>query len=179
MKDYDTSVTAEWLRENFSYEKFSGRFTRLWPVIGYRGGVMYPAGTLTGCLHKDGYRYMAISKRLFLEHRLAWLYVTGEWPACQVDHVDGNRSNNAWYNLRASTVQQNRMNSLGQKSRTNPYPGVYRTHKGNGRFAAQIKKDGEVMYIGVFDTAEDAYVARKSAEIELFGAYAGHLRDSL
>lgn len=179
MKDYETGLTADWLRDHFEYDPETGRFKRLWPVITGRGSVRYLAGTLTGSMHKDGYIYMGINKRLYVEHRLAWLWMTGSWPKAEIDHIDGNRSNNRWDNLREATVQQNRMNSIGQRSRKNPYPGVYRAPCKKVAHIAQIKVDREVIYLGRFDTAEQAYEARKDAERKYFGEFAGHLRNEL
>lgn len=179
MRDFETGLTAAWLRDHFEYGCESGRFTRLWPVVTGRGSVRHLAGTLTGAIHKDGYRYLGINGRLYLEHRLAWLWVTGEWPEKEVDHIDGNRSNNRFSNLRSVTTQQNRMNSLGQKRRKNPYPGVYEHTTMCGRHCAQIKVNREVIYLGMFNTPEDAYEARKKAELRYFGEYAGHKRADL
>lgn len=179
MKDYETGLTADWLRDHFEYDPETGRFKRLWPVVIGRGGVRHLAGTLTGALHKDGYIYVGINKRLYVEHRLAWLWMTGSWPKAEVDHIDGNRSNNRWDNLREATVQQNRMNTTGQRSRKNPYPGVYEHVHSKGKHCAQIKFNGEVLYLGMFDTPEDAYEVRKEAERKYFGEFAGHLRNEL
>lgn len=177
MRDFEAGLTAEWLRDHFEYDTDTGRFKRLWPVLaGSARRVRHLAGTLTGTIHKDGYRYVGINKRLYLEHRLAWLWMTGSWPDEQIDHIDGDRSNNRFVNLRPVTIQQNRMNSLGQHSRKNPYPGVYESAHGNSRHVAQIKFNREVIYLGTFGSPEEAYEARKAAELKYFGEYSGHKR---
>jgi hypothetical protein len=176
MNDFDSDLKAPWLRENFAYDKETGRFERLWPVLTYRGGIRYAEGTLTGSVHADGYRYMCIKGRLFLEHRLAYLWMSGSWPEYEVDHRDGDRSNNAWSNLRHATVSENRQNNPGQHSRLGPHRGVYRLKGNRKEFAAQIKVKGEAIYLGCFDDLDEAIAARVEAEKRYFGTFGAWAR---
>lgn len=178
MRDYETNLTADWLRENFRYVKSSGVFYRRKPVLGGNGGVRIAAGSVAGSLHKDGYIYIHIQKRLYLAHRLAFLYVLGRWPLTpEVDHKNGLGYDNRWKNLREATVSQNRSNTLGQRNRSGPYPGVYQPQNRPGRWVAQIKLNRKVQYLGVFDSAELARDARVAAERRLFGQFAGSARE--
>ena len=176
-RDFQTSLTAEEVRRRFRYVKSTGLLIRRVPVTGGRyGQVQDPIGSIAGCVSKsDGYVYTAINSRMYLVHRLAVLYVTGEWPKNEVDHCNGIRHDNRYCNLRQVTVNQNRQNSLGQHSRKGPYPGVYEVERAKtpNKFVAQIKKDRQVHYLGIFDCKVDARKARIRAEIEMFGAYAG------
>jgi hypothetical protein len=53
------------------------------------------AGTRAGMMMKsNGYRYVKIDGRRYLEHRVIWFYMTGEWPAENIDHIDGDSANN-------------------------------------------------------------------------------------
>lgn len=178
MRDYQTGLTAERVRELFRYVKSTGLFIRRKQVVTYRGGAPahMAAGTVAGSLHKDGYVYLAVNGRLYLAHRLAHLWVTGSWPSAEVDHHNGVRHDNRWRNLRPATTQQNRCNTLGQRSRKNPYPGVYEPAARPGRHVAQIKVNGRVIYLGVFDEPEIAYLTRCMAEHHFFGEFAGSKR---
>jgi hypothetical protein len=138
------------------------------------GGIQDPVGSIAGSLHKDGYVYIGIDGRLYLAHRLAVLYVTGEWPEQEVDHKNGVRDDNRWRNLRDASSAQNRRNTLGQHKRNGPCPGVYCVERVSGtRFIAQIKKNKVVHYLGSFLDLEDARAARLKAERRLFGRFAG------
>lgn len=177
------SLTAEKVRHLFSYDPATGllvrRVTLLRSDTGkpVRGG---EAGRVAGVLSKsDGYVRVSVDGRVYQAHRLIWLHVTGEWPNGEVDHVDGVRHNNRWANLRNATVQQNRMNTVGQRSRKGPYPGVYEHSRTKGSFVAQIKHNRKVHYLGVFPTPELARDARVAAEKRFFGGFAGHLRDEI
>ena len=106
-------------------------------------------------------------------HRLAWLYMTGDWPECGVDHRDGNRANNAWINLREATQAQNLQNLRAAKrtrGRTSSKLGVC-WHSGAEKWRATIKANGVVRHLGLFDdedSAHRAYIAAKR-EAHAFG----------
>jgi len=92
------SITAERLKELYLYNPEDGTFTRIKAAGRHnRWGV----GTIAN--HHDpitGYNRIRIDGTLYSAHRLAWLYMTGSWPTHQIDHVDLDRANNAWRNLR-------------------------------------------------------------------------------
>lgn len=177
IRDFETGLTADEVRRLFRYVKKSGLLFRREPVLTHRGGVRHAVGSVSGSLHADGYIYIGINKRLYLAHRLAYLYVNGKWPDAEVDHKNGNRSDNRWVNLRDADTSQNRRNTLGQKSRIGPYPGVYEPARRPGRFLAQIKCKGKVHYLGTFNSAELARDARVRAEKRMFGSFAGSARE--
>src|SRR5690349_6023774 len=81
---YRQGLTAEYLRAIISYAPDTGHFT--WRIS--RSNVR--AGERAGCSREDGYRLIRIDKTMYLEHRLAWLYVHGEWPSQFIDHINNN-----------------------------------------------------------------------------------------
>lgn len=177
MKDYQSGLTAESVRAMFRYAKSTGELIRRTPVYGRGSAIQYPVGSVAGCIHKDGYVYIAIRGRLYVAHRLAYLIATGEWPAAEIDHRNGIRSDNRWKNIRPASISQNRSNTLGQSTRTGPYPGVYcRTTRSGVRYIAQIKHRKKVIYLGSFLDAKSARNARVSAEKLYFGQYGGSQR---
>lgn len=106
---------------------------------------------------------------LFLEHRLAYLYMTGEWPIHQIDHK-GLRRDNSWNMIRPATHSQNKMNTPIQLNNTTGYKGVtfdYRRRK----YAANIKKDKRNIFLGYFEEASEAYEAYIIAAKELHGEF--------
>jgi len=103
-----------------------------------------------------GYLQIYIDRRPYLAHRLAWLYVHGEWPGSgYIDHVNGNKLDNRLNNLREATNGQNMQNQVRpHKNNRSGYLGVSRSRD---RYVAQIRKNNKTYHLGVFDTPEDAH----------------------
>ena len=70
-----------------------------------RGNV--PAGSIVGHKHKSGYCVVGIGGRHFTLHRIIWMMMTGVWPSDGIDHIDGDKANNRWSNLREATSREN------------------------------------------------------------------------
>jgi hypothetical protein len=122
-----------------------------------------PAGST-----RMGYVSVAIHGRHFRAHRLIWKLQTGEDPgANEVDHINLDRRDNRWSNLRLATVQQNRANCR-RKSRSDLPKGV---KKNKGRFGARVTWDGVVHWLGTFDTPEEAHAAYCAKATELHGHF--------
>lgn len=118
----------------------------------------------------NGYLTITIDKRAYLAHRLAWLYMTGEWPSDYIDHIDGVPAHNAWDNLREATQTQQNANTRLRKNNTSGYRGV-KWHKGCQKWNANIQVNGKSRYLGLFDSKEDAYAAYAVAAKAAFGDY--------
>jgi hypothetical protein len=129
------------------------------------------AGAIAGCRQSRGYWHIRISRRLYMVHRLAWLYVTGEWPMGHIDHINGDRSDNRFVNLRVATNSENARNSRRRINNACGYKGVHYKKRLN-KFVAQIHVDGGVYHLGVFKTAFEAHPAYYRAAKERFGAFA-------
>ena len=98
-------VTLERLKELMTYDPETGIFTR---NIDRR---RHKKGTQVGSVAKSGYLQTIINGNYYYLHRLAYFYMTGEWPPKYIDHIDMNKQNNAWSNLRPVTHQQNAFNN--------------------------------------------------------------------
>ena len=135
-------------------------------------GTKIKAGQPAGHKDKRGYVWIGINGRLYLAHRLAHFYQTGEWPPNLIDHRDRDKSNNRWNNIRPATVQQNLANCGKQKSNTSGFKNVYfRGEKRRRPWAVQIRC-GKLIYYGCFATIEEADAAAEKARVELFGEFA-------
>jgi hypothetical protein len=171
------TLTAERLRELLDYSIVSGRFyRRLDSVAGRYGSVTTArAGDAAGTVHKaSGYVYLTVEGRRYLAHRLAWLWVTGDWPSHQVDHENGLRSANAWTNLRAATNPQNNANKGAHRRNTTGLKGVS-LHRKTGKWLAQVSHLGQYNYGGLHPTPEAAYAAACSLRTALHGEFAKHI----
>ncbi len=100
-------------------------------------------------------------------HRLAFLFMEGTWPENQVDHIDGNKANNVWANLRLATNAQNHQNRLrANKNNSTGLLGV-RKYNNSGKFFAEITIERTTINLGIFDTAEEAHEAYIKVKREL------------
>jgi hypothetical protein len=126
-------------------------------------------GKQIGSSHSEGYFEARIAgKRCFL-HRAAWLYMTGEWPK-EIDHINGDRSDNRWSNLRLASRQQNSANQKLKKTNTSGLKGVHRNSR--GRWIASIHFDYKTRYLGSFDNKEEAHAAYMAAAQQYHGEFA-------
>lgn len=114
--------------------------------------------------------------KMYYAHRLAWLFMKGEWPpdGLDIDHEDGVRANNKWKNLRLATNGQNNWNTRKlYKSNTSGKRGVsWETFR--QAWIARVTVDGHQINLGVFpkNKLKDAIAARKAGELKYFGEYA-------
>jgi len=123
--------------------------------------------TLAGTLCR-GYRVVHIAKKFISAHRLRWYMEYGYVPK-ELDHVDQDKDNNAISNLRIATSSQNNMNKSKSGTGFNKYIGVGR---GARKWQATITVRGRRIYIGSFDTEEEAALARDKKAKELHGEFA-------
>ena len=119
------------------------------------------------------YQIITAAGQNFQSHRLAWFYMTSEWPVLDIDHIDGNPSNNAWSNLRLATRSNNLANSKISKTNTSGYKGVC-WHKCHHKWMAYLGYQNKQRFLGLFKTKNAAVAARVKAAQELFGEFARH-----
>lgn len=151
----------EVMKERLTYNPETGLFhwrDKRWS----RRGLDNPAGSTT----RWGYRTICINYVHHAAHRLAWLYVYGEWPEFDIDHIDGNRDNNAIANLRLATRRENSQNTRISKNNTSGFIGVS-YHKQSGKWRAYIGLDYKYVHLGLHDTPEAAYQAHLEAKAKL------------
>lgn len=160
----ERNLCTEELRNILKYDPVSGIFTRV-----VRRSRCMP-GTVAGSVYPDGYVYIMINRQRYMAHRLAWLYMTGVFPEKEVDHIDRNRSNNSWANLRSVSTQQNSFNRSLHSNNKSGFKGVC-FDKRDKKFKAAITLNGIVHHLGYFNTAEEANECYQKAAIELHGEY--------
>ena len=146
-------VSAERLRQLLHYDLDTGIFT--WIA---RNSVKSQAriGAVAGMVRRNR-RQIGIDRHQYFASRLAVLYVTGEWPKFDVDHIDTNSRNDAWVNLRDVEPSINEHNKI-KANKTNKF-GMRGVYFSDGRFRSCIKVNGRKMYFGGFDTPEEAHSA--------------------
>jgi hypothetical protein len=156
-------ATPERIREVVDYDQDTGLFTRKLAKVGF------PVGRQMGSINRDGYSIFMIDYRLYAAHRVAWVWMTGRWPTHQVDHINGQRADNRWVNLREATQSQNLMNCKRQSRNTSGYKGVFLD---NGRWRSVIQFEKKTKYLGSYSTPQEAHEAYCKAAREQCGAFA-------
>ena len=161
------NLTVDRLREVLEYNRHTGEFFNK-----ISRGSRCIAGRPAGHFRKDGYRVIFIDGISYLSHRLAWLFVYGDWPQNDIDHIDGDPSNNSILNLRDVTHRANRRNSRLPSDNTSGACGVIFC-KRSKRWIARIQDGGLTRHIGAFEEKERAIAARKESE-RLLGYHEFH-----
>jgi hypothetical protein len=157
------------ITQQFLHELFEYRDGHLFWKVDRRGNKLI--GKQASRLKKsNGYQEVTINKKKHYAHRIIFMMFNGRWPE-QIDHIDGNRSNNLVSNLREANNAQNNRNTKLRTSNTTGFKGVY-LHNQNNRFVARITVNYKCISLGCYKTAEEASQAYKKAALELHGSFA-------
>lgn len=152
-------ITPGRLRELLHYSPETGAFTwvtKASPQSRIQPGE--PAGSICG----KGYILVTVDGKQYKASRLAWLYMTGEWPKGEVDHEDRVKTNDKWSNLSDVSHVGNMLNKSMHKNNTSGYAGVHYNKKGK-KWVAYFRVNGQRVHVGSFSTAEEANAARTEA----------------
>jgi hypothetical protein len=136
-------ITQEELKSQLTYDPETGLFSWKRPLDFHHRAV---AGG-----YKEGYILIRVFGGRYSAHRLAWLYMTGKFPIHQIDHIDGDKSNNKFSNLRDVST---RTNQAAGKRKSRWGTGV--SYRSFDKFVARIKLDGRTIYIGSYLTKQEA-----------------------
>ena len=123
-------------------------------------------GEQAGHTDPRGYVWIGFDGKLHLAHRLAWLFVHGDLPPDEIDHWDGNKSNNRIKNLRLATSAQNKQNLAIRADNASGHPGVSWC-KIKSKWRAYIVTNKKQRFLGYHDSVEAAglaYVAAKKQD---------------
>jgi hypothetical protein len=155
-------ITQSYLQQILNYDAKAGIFT--WKI---NKGRLCKVGNVAGSTDSWGHRQICIDGKKILAHRLAWIYVYGELPKYQIDHIDGNKQNNSIQNLRDVNQFINQQNR--NKARIDNSSGFMGVKKSGKKYIATIKANKQRFYLGTFDAAEKAFEAYKTAKEKLHG----------
>jgi hypothetical protein len=143
-------ITQDYLKSILNYEEASGIFT--WKVSKAKN---IKIGSVAGIHDKCGYWIIRIDKKNYRAHRLAWLYMNGNFPNKYIDHIDNNKINNIYRNLREANDVENGRNKGLQLNNSTGYKGVSFCNL-NKKFKAQARFNGKTKTLGYFKSALDA-----------------------
>lgn len=152
-------MSQKQVKEIYSYNPDSGEFKRKGNYIGIRES-------------SNKYLRAHYKGKTYSVHRLIWIYMTGEMPKADIDHIDHDRKNNRWSNLREVTRTQNMQNAKKSKANTSGFTGVTWC-KQQGQWIAQVMVNGKNKKLGRFNSKLDAITARTKAN-KHYGFHARH-----
>lgn len=153
-------LTQARLKELLDYDKVTGIFT--WNKK-RRGRCK--RGSVAGCPTQDGYIDITVDGIRYLAHRLAWLWVNGEFPEHGLDHINRIRDDNRIKNLRLATASENKQNEKRHRNNKSGIVGVS-WNKEQQKWLAQIMVNGKTIYLGKYSTIEEASLARRNGKIK-------------
>lgn len=142
-------ITQTELQALLSYDAETGLFRRK-----VRSSNRIKEGEIAGSLDAKGYVCIRVSGKTYKAHRLAWLYVYGQMPTGEIDHINHSKADNRIENLRDVSKAVNQQNPKTIKG----------VQKDRSRFRSQIRVNGKRINLGSFDTeqkARDAYLSAK------------------
>lgn len=147
------ALTLSNLKEKLNYDSSTGVF------------VWIKANKVAGSIHtKNGHIKICLKGKFYQAHRLAWLYMTGYWPNGQIDHINGQKNDNSFANLRDVSLSENLQNQRkSHKDSKTGLLGVYFNRK-NNRYYSSIWSNGKSISLGHFDEKFDAYSAYLEAK---------------
>lgn len=160
-------ITQEKLLRNFHYNLETGELRFNFDSLSGRSGEIVTANKIAN----PGYLCLSINKKPYLVHRVIFMYMTGRWPK-YTDHIDHNKVNNRWNNIREVSNRENALNcGIGKNSKTNAV-GVT-LHKPTNKYRAYIGVNRKQVHLGLFENIQDAITARAEANIK-YGYHKNH-----
>lgn len=140
------------------YEPLTGLFRWLVPRS------VVKVGDIAGATLSNGYVQISLKGRLYLAHRLAWLFTHQVWPNHHIDHINGVRNDNRIANLRDVSRSENNCNLT--KVRRDNALGITGVRKSGDKFWARIKLHGKEEFLGAFESAAEAQAAYLKAKAD-------------
>ena len=160
-------LTREKLASVMTFDPEKGRF--FWIEGAGRGK---PAGKEVGSFDAHGYGQINVFGKIWKEHRLVWLWLHGEMPEQQVDHINHDRRDNRPENLRLADNMENHKNRPMQNSNKTGCPGVW-YDRPNDRYRVYITVDKKRINLGSTKTLDDAIKMRMAANTK-YGFHENH-----
>lgn len=151
-------ITQKELKRLLNYSPSTGLF--VWRI---RPSNSWPKGSIAGTIKTGGYIQIGVKGIRYTAHRLAWLYMTGKWPKDEIDHKDGDPSNNRWVNLRDVTRIGNQRNKI-RPHRNNKSRLLGVSKRSSGGYQARITVNRETFNLGTYKTAQRAHAAYITAK---------------
>lgn len=168
MSHKEESISVERLNKLFCYDPKTGILTNK-----IKRSSRAIKGAISGKVNDQGYLCVCVDRVCVRVHRLVFAMYYGKWPKQQIDHSNGNRSDNRIENLREATHSQNLQNTKKRENNTSGVHGVHWSKRAK-KWQVQIEHQRKRIYIGIFENLTDATFARKEAEKKYHAEYSHH-----
>lgn len=159
-------ITADQLRDLVDYDPATGKFRWKTRDVAARRATV-------GWMNGRGYLRVEIENCRYLLHRLAWLYVHGEWPSLRIDHINRIKTDNRIENLRLATQTQNLWNMRVRSDNKSGFKGVH-WNKARGKWMAYANSHGVRTNLGLFNDLSDAVAAYDAYALSHRGEFASN-----
>ena len=166
-KPFKHTIDIESLKKLLSYDKDTGKFT--WTKDAHFKVRGKEAGYIN---RKFGYIRIGVLNKVYQAHRLAWIYHYGVNPEQQVDHINGDKTDNRIKNLRLATTAQNQMNCKAHCDNSTGFKGVTYRKGLKKPYRAAVQTCGKMIHVGYFSTPKEASIAYYLKAREIFGEFA-------
>ena len=176
-KEKEKQFSIEYLKNRLDYNSETGVFKWKFKNVNQPDDKIFNklfGGKIIFSKNHNGYLQIKIDKKSFLIHRIAYLFMTGEWPNGQIDHINGDRVDNRWDNLRVVNNEENQKNQKIYSNNTSGVIGVSWCETKN-KWKVQISGNKKRIYLGLFKNFNEAVRARKNAEV-IYGYHENHGR---
>ncbi len=157
-------LTQDYLRSQLLYKSETGEF---WWIATQKGRDL---SRQAGTFNNFGYRVIMLNGHRWVASRLAWFYMTGNWPVNEIDHIDRNNSDDRWSNLREATRSENACNTGTRSDNSSGHRGVTWDRQ-KLKWKVQISVKGGKRIQKHFRNIDDAVSFYKSKAQELFGEF--------
>jgi hypothetical protein len=157
-------ITQEYLKSILSYDPETGIF--IWKIS--KGRVK--ENDIAGNIHKNGYVNIKIDGLMYRSHRIAWIYIHGNLPNNEIDHINGIKNDNRIINLRQANHSENQKNCEKYKTNKSGFKGVS-WDKSSNKWTAQAQLNGKKYNLGRFVMVEQAAEAYKDFAIKHHGDF--------
>lgn len=164
--------TPEFLRSVLNFDPKSGiLYWKARSDVSRTWNTRYAGKPALACDRGDGYLTGTVNGKRLSAHRVMWALVYGAWPISEIDHINGNPSDNRILNLRLASRSENCINIAGRRHGVRCFKGVYWYEK-LGRWVAKVTPKGKTKHLGYFASEVEAAEAYDRAAIQVFGEYA-------
>ena len=155
-------ISVERLKQVLEYDPETGIWTWLVSPCHF-----IKVGQVAGHVQDNGYRQIRIDYVYYKSARLAHLYMTGEWPKEQMDHINRDRADDRWVNLREATASDNNVNKRLQCNNTSGYRGVS-WDRWQQKWNVRVNR----MHLGWYDNLATAVAERDRYALLAQGSFA-------
>jgi len=143
-------------------------------VLVYKANPRHPSCKTSKFIGKEvcgddgsGYVSCRLLGQTFKVHQIVWLLHAGKFPPMPIDHINRNRKDNRIENLRLATDIENMQNLVVS---TRPSAGTYKSLR-SGRYCARLTHNNRKIYLGYYDTQEEANKAYREAKKKLAAGF--------